>query len=253
MPAADEDRLYAEINMLGFYPVEMDEAEVERIATDKPYLEGLFRREIKIAQLEGWCAARRRPARPEGALHHHARATTTRSRSTRSSRPPSGSSAPSGRCATSARSLLASLGDVTPTPWDTEREYPEEELGERIAAMMDQVPERRPHERRQLPQPALRVRARHGAGARREPEARSCAAAGRASCPSAARPSATRSSATSRRSACTATSTSRAAPRRSARRCASTRAATTRPIVLRGAIVDLAEDGSCIDFLFTAG
>ncbi len=39
--------------------------------------------------------------------------------------------------------VLASLGDVTPTPWDTEREYPEDELGERIAAMMDQVPDGR--------------------------------------------------------------------------------------------------------------
>ena len=39
--------------------------------------------------------------------------------------------------------MLASIGDVTPTPWDTEREYPEDELGERIAAMMDQVPDGR--------------------------------------------------------------------------------------------------------------
>ena len=35
---------------------------------------------------------------------------------------------------------LASIGDVTPTPWDTEREYSEEELGKQIAAMPDQVP-----------------------------------------------------------------------------------------------------------------
>ena len=40
--------------------------------------------------------------------------------------------------------LLASLGDVTPTPWNTEREYSEEELGERIAAIMDQVPTGQP-------------------------------------------------------------------------------------------------------------
>jgi Icc-related predicted phosphoesterase len=37
--------------------------------------------------------------------------------------------------------VLASLGDVTPTPWNTEREYGEEELAERIAEMLDQVPE----------------------------------------------------------------------------------------------------------------
>jgi Icc-related predicted phosphoesterase len=36
--------------------------------------------------------------------------------------------------------LLASLGDVTPTPWNTDREYSEEELTRRIAAMLDAVP-----------------------------------------------------------------------------------------------------------------
>jgi hypothetical protein len=36
--------------------------------------------------------------------------------------------------------LLASLGDVTPTPWNTEREYEEDELAERIAAILDPAP-----------------------------------------------------------------------------------------------------------------
>jgi uncharacterized protein len=40
--------------------------------------------------------------------------------------------------------LMASLGDVTPTPWNTEREYPEDELAERIARLMDRVPSGRP-------------------------------------------------------------------------------------------------------------
>jgi len=40
--------------------------------------------------------------------------------------------------------LLASLGDVTPTPWNTDREYDEDELGERIAAIMDQIPPGQP-------------------------------------------------------------------------------------------------------------
>jgi Icc-related predicted phosphoesterase len=39
--------------------------------------------------------------------------------------------------------VLASLGDVTPTPWNTEREYQEDELGQRIAEMLDAVPEGR--------------------------------------------------------------------------------------------------------------
>src|SRR5581483_12282601 len=36
--------------------------------------------------------------------------------------------------------LVASCGDVTPTPWNTEREYSEEVLGQRLARMMDAVP-----------------------------------------------------------------------------------------------------------------
>ena len=40
--------------------------------------------------------------------------------------------------------VLASLGDVTPTPWNTEREFSEEQLAERIAAMMDAVPPGQP-------------------------------------------------------------------------------------------------------------
>jgi hypothetical protein len=37
--------------------------------------------------------------------------------------------------------LLASCGDVTPTPWNTEREYPEDELYDRLAAILDPAPE----------------------------------------------------------------------------------------------------------------
>jgi Icc-related predicted phosphoesterase len=36
--------------------------------------------------------------------------------------------------------LLASCGDVTPTPWNTEREYPEEELARRLEAILDPAP-----------------------------------------------------------------------------------------------------------------
>jgi hypothetical protein len=36
--------------------------------------------------------------------------------------------------------LMASCGDVTPTPWNTEREYPEEELGRRLEAILAPAP-----------------------------------------------------------------------------------------------------------------
>ena len=81
VPVAEEERLRSEINMLGFYPVEIDEV----------------------------LAGNERVECPERDLYDLGPA------------------------------VLASIGDVTPTPWDTEREYPEEELAERIAAMMDRV------------------------------------------------------------------------------------------------------------------
>ena len=147
------------------------------------------------------CAASSRPA------------TMTHSPSMPCSRGSSGSSAPRVRRRPGA-DLLASLGDITPTPWDTDREYPEEALGQRIAAMVDRVEPGR--SACQLPLPALCLTSRYRGGARSGSEP--VLHGGRsASFPSAARPSVTRSSGTSRRSACTATSTSRAAPRRSDR------------------------------------
>ena len=137
VPVAEEQRLRSEINMLGFYPVEMDAAEVERIAADKPYLEGLFRREI-IAQLEGWCAL------ADERLDPQVRCIITPGNDdpveidevlARNERV----ECPERDLYDLGPAVLASIGDVTPTPWDTEREYPEEELAERIAAMMDRV------------------------------------------------------------------------------------------------------------------
>jgi len=137
VPVADEERLRSEINMLGFYPVEMDAAEVERIASDKPYLEGLFRREI-IAQLEGWCAL------ADERLDPKVRCIITPGNDdpveidevlARNERV----ECPERDLYDLGPAVLASIGDVTPTPWDTEREYPEEELAERIAAIMDRV------------------------------------------------------------------------------------------------------------------
>jgi len=115
----------------------MDAAEVERIASDKPYLEGLFRREI-IAQLEGWCAL------ADERLDPKVRCIITPGNDDpveidevlgKSERV----ECPERDLCDLGPAVLASIGDVTPTPWDTEREYPEEELAERIAAMMDRV------------------------------------------------------------------------------------------------------------------
>jgi Icc-related predicted phosphoesterase len=137
VPAEDRDRLWSEINMLGFYPVELEAAEVERLGQDGAHLAELFLREI-VAQLEGWCALAAERLDPK------VRCIIT-----------PGNDDPVAIDAVLERAeriecperalcdlgpvVLASIGDVTPTPWNTEREYPEEELAERIAAMMDRV------------------------------------------------------------------------------------------------------------------
>jgi Icc-related predicted phosphoesterase len=138
VPGEQRDQLWAEINMLGFYPVEMDDAERDRIAADKDYREGVFRREIS-AQLEGWCTLAAERLEPDvrciitpgnddpveiDAILENAEKVEC----------------PERKLLDLGPLLLASMGDVTPTPWDTEREYSEEELGERIDSMMKDVP-----------------------------------------------------------------------------------------------------------------
>jgi len=249
VPAGEKDRLYAEINMLGFYPVEMNEPEIARIAGDKPYLEGLFRREIKI-QLEGWCqlAADRLkpsvrciitpgnddPVEIDAILEAAERVEC-----------------PERTLCELGPVLLASLGDVTPTPWDTEREYSEEELGERIAAMMDQVPEGRRTVVNFHDPP-------YSSGLDTAPELdenlRPVLRGGR--------PSFVPVGSKAVRDAITRYQPSvglhghihesRAAQKIGQTLCLNPGSDYSADL-LRGAIVDLAEDGSCVDFLFTAG
>jgi Icc-related predicted phosphoesterase len=138
LPAVEKEKLVGDINVFGFYAVEMDEPEIERIGNDKPYLEELFRREIK-AQLEGWCrlAGERLP-------------DDVRCIITPGNDDPVEIDAvletadkvecPERQLCDLGPAILASIGDVTPTPWNTEREYSEEELGERIAAILEPAP-----------------------------------------------------------------------------------------------------------------
>jgi Icc-related predicted phosphoesterase len=249
VPAGEKDRLYAEINMLGFYPVEMEQPEIERIAGDKPYLEGLFRREIKV-QLEGWCelAAERLkpsvrciitpgnddPVEIDAILENAERVEC-----------------PERTLCELGPVLLASLGDVTPTPWDTEREYSEEELGERIAAMMDQVPAGR-HTVVNFHDPP------YASGLDTAPELdenlRPVLRGGR--------PSFVPVGSKAVRDAIRKYQPSvglhghihesRAAQKIGDTLCLNPGSDYSADL-LRGAIVDLAEDGSCLDFLFTAG
>ncbi|MGP0038598.1 MAG: metallophosphoesterase family protein [Solirubrobacteraceae bacterium] len=142
LPASEQERLYAEINQLGFYPVQMEPGEIAALEEDPAAVERLFREEI-VAQIGRWCdlAAERLdpsvrciitpgnddPIEIDAVLQEAGRIEC-----------------PEAELCELGPVVLASLGDVTPTPWNTEREYSEEELGDRIAAMMDQIPPGQP-------------------------------------------------------------------------------------------------------------
>ena len=138
VPRSELDTLRAEINRLGFYSVIADEAEVDRIENDSTYRDSIFRREI-VEQVRAWCdlAAERLPGtvrciitpgnddprEVDAVLKQAARIDS-----------------PEGQLYELGPVLLASCGDVTPTPWNTEREYTEEELFDRLAQMLEGVP-----------------------------------------------------------------------------------------------------------------
>jgi uncharacterized protein len=141
VPREEEGRLVAEINRLGFYGVRMSDAEVERMREDAAYVAQRFRDEI-CNQLRGWCdlAAER--------LDPDVRCIITPGNDDPPEIDAVLEDAPRIECPERQLHdlgpvLLASLGDVTPTPWNTDREYSEEELGRRIATMLDAVPEGR--------------------------------------------------------------------------------------------------------------
>jgi uncharacterized protein len=136
--ADEEERLRTEINRLGFYGVGMREEDVERLREDPAHLDRLFRQEI-AAQVRRWCdlAGERLdpsvrciitpgnddPLEIDAVLEEASRIEC-----------------PERELCELGPVLLASLGDVTPTPWNTEREYSEEELERRICVMLDAVP-----------------------------------------------------------------------------------------------------------------
>jgi Icc-related predicted phosphoesterase len=138
VPAGEEDRLRADINRLGFYGVPMDEADAARLSEDTEFVDRLFREQI-AEQVEQWCQLADERLAPEvrciitpgnddpfeidSVLENAPRIEC-----------------PEGRLCDLGPVLLASMGDVTPTPWNTDREYPEEELTRRIAVMLDAVP-----------------------------------------------------------------------------------------------------------------
>ena len=138
VPRAEEERLRAEINRLGFYSVITDPPDVERMENDPTYLVGAFERAI-IEQIEGWCTL------AEERLPATVRCIITPGNDDPKAIDPVLKSAPriespEAELVELGPVLMASCGDVTPTPWNTEREYPEEELGRRLEAILDPAP-----------------------------------------------------------------------------------------------------------------
>jgi uncharacterized protein len=134
----DEQRLRDEINRGGFYGVRMDDAEMARMREDAEYADDVFREEI-AAQIERWCDL------AEARLAPDVRCIITPGNDDPSEvdvvlNAASRIECPERRLCDLGPVLLASLGDVTPTPWNTEREYSEEELEDRISKMLDAVP-----------------------------------------------------------------------------------------------------------------
>jgi uncharacterized protein len=138
VPAHEEARLRADINRMGLYSPRMDEYEIARVEADGSQLEALFRREI-TDQLKRWCDLAAERLAPE------VRCIITPGNDDPLEIDEVLRAAPRVECPERELcdlgvAVLASLGDVTPTPWNTEREYTENELGERVATLLDDVP-----------------------------------------------------------------------------------------------------------------
>jgi uncharacterized protein len=142
VPEAEWDRLAADIGKTGLYPVRMGADELDRLSADSSALDQLFRTQI-AAQMQRWCdlAAARLdasvrciitpgnddPVEADPVLAAHDRVEC-----------------PELELCDLGPVTMASLGVVPTTPWNTERECTEDELAKQIADMLDQVPDGTP-------------------------------------------------------------------------------------------------------------
>ncbi len=141
VPRAEEARLRAEINRMGFYSVLSDAEDIERLEHDQAHLDRAFQRAI-IEQIEGWCAL------AEERLAPNVRCIITPGNDDPKAIDPVLTAAgriesPEAEICDLGPVVMASCGDVTPTPWNTEREYPEDELGRRLEKILEGAPQGR--------------------------------------------------------------------------------------------------------------
>jgi uncharacterized protein len=138
VPVSEEGRLRAEINRIGFYSIIAGDDEFERMEDDAAYLSSAFTAAI-AEQVEGWCRL------AEERLDAKVRCIITPGNDDPLAIDPVLRRAPRIECPERELCeigpiLLASCGDVTPTPWKTEREFSEDELGRRLSAILDPAP-----------------------------------------------------------------------------------------------------------------
>ena len=142
VPEAEWERLAADLGKRGLYPVRMEAGELARLAADQAALDRLFRSEIS-AQMQRWCdlAAER--------LDPAVRCIITPGNDDPVDADPVIAAHPRVECpelelCDLGPVTMASLGVVPTTPWNTERECTEDELGKQIDEMLEQVPAGQP-------------------------------------------------------------------------------------------------------------
>jgi Icc-related predicted phosphoesterase len=138
VPNSEEERLRAEINRIGFYSIIAGEDEFQRMQDDSAYLTKAFTTAI-AEQVEGWCKL------ADERLDPKVRCIITPGNDDPIAIDTVLKSAPRIECPERELCeigpvLLASCGDVTPTPWNTEREFVEEELERRLGAILEPAP-----------------------------------------------------------------------------------------------------------------
>ena len=141
VPAAEWDRLAADINKRGFYAAQLDAAELAGLQQDPAALDRLFRSEI-AAQAQRWCALAAERLDPA------VRCIITPGNDDPVDADPVYAADervefPESRVCDLGPVAMASLGVVPYTPWSTERECSEEELAKRISELLDSLPEGR--------------------------------------------------------------------------------------------------------------
>ncbi|HEY7016737.1 MAG TPA: hypothetical protein VH480_28445 [Streptosporangiaceae bacterium] len=140
--AAEWDQLAADINQRGFYAAQLDGDELAGLRQDPDALDRLFRSQI-AAQAGRWCqlAAER--------LDPTVRCIITPGNDDPVDADPVYAADervefPSGTVCDLGPVAMASLGVVPFTPWSTERECSEEDLAKKISELIDPLPEGRP-------------------------------------------------------------------------------------------------------------